>query len=62
MSKSMRKKKKALFLFMEFYDDSSASDGAWQAMLKDSVEFFNEENGTDYDPFDSWQEYIQWSK
>lgn len=35
-------------------------DGAWQAYLEDTVKHWNEQHGTDYDPFDTWQEWMQW--
>jgi len=53
---------KELNAFMEAHDNPNASDGAWQAMLEDAVVMYNEQNGTDYDPFDSWMEYIQGSR
>lgn len=48
-----------LFGFMSAYDDDDAPDGAWWAMLEDSVTFYNEEHGTTYDPFETVHAYIR---
>lgn len=53
--------KDKLFLFMQDFDDNEAPDGAWQAQLEDAVDTFNEAYETNYDPFESWLEYIQWA-
>jgi len=44
---------------MDAHNDDDASDGAWWGILEDSVEFFNNDNKTKYDPFESVHEYIQ---
>jgi hypothetical protein len=51
--------KRSLFEYMELFDDDDAPDGAWQAILEDAVETFNEANGTNYDPNDAFHDYIE---
>lgn len=51
-----------LFYFMQVHDDDEAPDGAWQAMLEDAVQFYNEEHGTDYDSLEAFLAYLKWSK
>ena len=41
----------------EIHND--APDGAWQAALEGTVEFFNERHGTSFDPNDM---FIEWCK
>lgn len=53
-------KKEQLFLWMEDFDNAELPDGAWQAVLEDAVTTFNEENNTQFDPLDSFLEYVQW--
>ncbi len=48
-----------LFEFMSTFDDSDAPDGAWQAMLEDAVTQYNEQNNTDFDPFEAWLAYCE---
>ena len=48
-----------LFYFMDAYTDDNAPDGAWQCMLEDAVNFFNKDNGTNYDSFDTFHEYLE---
>lgn len=57
----MNDKKLDLFHYMNACNDPEASDGAWQAMLESAVEVFNADNSTDYDPFDSWHEWMAWT-
>lgn len=47
-----------LFYFMDAHDDDEASDSVWWGMLEDSVEMFNADNGTNYDPVESVHKYI----
>ena len=49
-----------LFDYMDFYDDDDAPDGAWWAMLEDSVGIYNIANKTQYDPFESVHVWIEW--
>lgn len=51
--------KQQLFDFMEAFDDEDAPDGAWQAMLEDAVNEFNESQGTTFDSNDMFLEYVQ---
>ena len=53
-------KEKTLYPFMDGFNDDSLNDGAWQCMLEQSVLVFNEANGTDYDSFEEWINYVQW--
>lgn len=52
----------SVYEWMEDFDDSEAPDGAWQAMLEDSVKEYNETFGTNYDPFETWLKYIDIKK
>src|SRR6478752_9383488 len=54
--------KQKLFNYMETHDDNDMPDGAWQAMLQGAVEEFNEDNGTNHDPYDMFLEYVEWSQ
>lgn len=47
-----------LFHFMSEFDDDEAPDGAWQAMLEDSVRRWNRGHGTDYDVNEVLHAYI----
>lgn len=47
-----------LFGWMICADDDQASDGAWWAMLEDSVRMYNDEYGTNLDPTDTVHRYI----
>lgn len=51
--------KKRLFEFMESFDDDELPDGAWQGMLMNAVDHFNESEGTKYDPHEMWLQYTQ---
>ena len=59
MDKQLKTK---LIAHLEAYDDSNASDGAWEAMLKDGVTNFNETYGTDIDQHDGFMAYISANK
>lgn len=48
-----------VFEFMALLDNPDLSDGAWQAVLENAVTAFNEANGTDYDPFNTWLSYVR---
>ena len=52
--------KKKLFEYMSVVEESypDAPDGAWQQMLEDAVDNFNQENHTKYDSFDMFLEYV----
>lgn len=52
--------KKKLFSYMSVVEESypDAPDGAWQQMLEDAVDSFNNENKTNYDSFDMFLEYV----
>lgn len=52
--------KQSLFYFMQAHDHDDVSDGAWQAMLEDAVEMFNDQNNTAFDPHNMFHEYLQW--
>jgi len=56
----MNKVKNDLFHYMQANDDSDLPQGAWQAMLEDAVEAYNNQHGTNFDPYDMFMEYIQW--
>lgn len=49
-----------LMYFLTAHDDADQPDGAWQAIIENAVTFYNEENGTDFDPFDGWMAYNYW--
>jgi len=59
----MKKKAKSpkipeeLFVFMAGFDDSALSDGTWQAILQDSVAFYNTKNSTNFDPYETFLAY-----
>lgn len=46
--------------YMAFFDDDSASDGTWQALLEDGVKQYNMDNHTRFDPFDAFMAYVEW--
>ena len=46
--------------YMEDFNDEDAPDGAWWAMLEDSVVIYNEANKTNFDPFESVHAWINW--
>lgn len=48
-----------LFDFMDEFNDYDASDGAWWAMLENSVTLYNKKFETHHDPFDSVHEWIE---
>lgn len=52
--------KQDLLYYMQANDNDELSDGAWQAMLEDSVKAYNRNHKTNYDPFEMFMEYIQW--
>lgn len=45
-------------------DDDDAPDGAWQQLIEDAVEQYNEEKGSDFDSFEAWLYYAEsnWRK
>lgn len=45
--------------FLDAHNDPNASQGAWQAMLEDAVNMYNEQHGTNYDSFDTFMDYVQ---
>lgn len=47
-----------IFQYLWHFDDDEAPDGAWQAMIEDGVRQYNEEYGTNYDPFETWLAYV----
>lgn len=47
-----------LYKFMEDFDNSELPLQAWQEQLEDAVVSFNEEYETNYDPRDSFIEYV----
>jgi len=51
--------KTELFGFLSAFDDDSAPDGAWQAMIEDGVIAWNEDNKTNLDPFDTFHAYVE---
>jgi hypothetical protein len=55
-----KNEKQKLFSYMQKFENKTLSCGAWQQALEDSVEAFNEENGTDYDPLDMFLQYLNW--
>lgn len=48
-----------LYGWMSVSDDDDAPDGAWWAMLEESVEHYNQEHGTNFDPFESVHAYVR---
>lgn len=52
--------KEQLFNYMDAVhkENKSLPDGAWECILQDAVTTFNQVNGTDFDPFDSWNDWI----
>lgn len=52
-------KEKQCLEFMKNFDDPEAPDGAWQVMLEDSVEHFNESAGTNFDSYDMFIKYVE---
>ncbi len=54
--------KQKLFEWMEDFDNDELADGAWEEVLKESVDTFNEQNRTKYDPLDSFHEYLRYKK
>lgn len=42
----------SLIKYIETFDDDDLPDGAWQCMIEDSVEMYNEANNTKYNPTD----------
>ena len=50
--------KAALVAYLEAWDDDDLSDAMWQAMIEEGVKFYNNDNGTNIDPFDGWLIYI----
>lgn len=58
------KKKEEMFYFLNGWSEVSGademSDGAWQAVIMEGVEAFNEEEGTDFDPHEGWLAWVSW--
>jgi hypothetical protein len=56
--------KEPLFHTMNAADGAAGDepDGAWQAILEDVVTFWNNEHGTDYDPHDTFHEWLNWNE
>lgn len=52
-------KKQECFAYMDAHNNQDAPDGAWQAMLEDAVEMFNEDHGTNFDSHDMFIEWAQ---
>ena len=50
--------KEKLFLFMSIWDDPDLPNGAWQQCIEDAVSNYNAHYKTNFDPFDSFMEYI----
>jgi len=45
----MNKNDSLLCSYLQVYDNDDLPDGAWQAMIEDGVDAFNEDYGTVYD-------------
>ncbi len=43
-------------------DANDAPDGAWWAMLEDTVKFWNRDRGTSLDEHETVHQYLQWCK
>ncbi|MBG89578.1 MAG: hypothetical protein CMO80_22145 [Verrucomicrobiales bacterium] len=43
--------------FMDAHNHDDAPDGAWQGILENAVDIFNESEGTDFDSYDM---FIMW--
>jgi len=59
----MAKKKKIpqdLLYMMAAADDDSNSDGAWQGILENTVDMYNDEHDTNFDSFDTFMSYVEW--
>lgn len=58
-------KKEKMFHFLNGWSEASGADdmpdGAWQCVMMEGVEAYNEEEGTNYDPHEAWLEWCQWS-
>lgn len=50
-----------LFFLMAACDSDDLPDGAWQALIEDSVHFYNGKNSTNFDPNEAFHAYIQWT-
>lgn len=50
-----------LIYFLDAQDEvfSDLEDGSWSQAMQDSVDLFNDENGTNYDPYETW---LEWCK
>lgn len=51
-----------LFYMMQANDDEGFSDGVWQQLLEDTVDFYNDMYETDFDPHKAFQAYLQWKE
>jgi hypothetical protein len=48
-----------LIAALDAANNDDLPDGAWFAVLEDTVEFYNEEHGTDFDPNDTVHQYLR---
>ena len=48
-----------LYYFIDAHNDDDAPDGAWWAILEDSVTFWNKDHGTSYDENDTVHSYLR---
>jgi hypothetical protein len=50
--------KDELWYWIDARNDDELPDGAWWSVLEEAVVDYNEEYGTDYDPFDAVHAYL----
>jgi len=48
-----------LYWFIDALNDDDMPDGAWWALLEEGAKNFNNEYGTDYDPFECVHGYLR---
>jgi hypothetical protein len=48
-----------LFGALDFNNNDDLPDGAWWQVLEDTVDFFNDANGTNYEPNEMVHQWVQ---
>ena len=45
--------------YLELHDSADTPVKQWRSIIKNAVTTFNQEHGTNYDPHDTFMEYVQ---